>query len=317
MKNKRGFTLIELLVVIAIIAILAAILFPVFAKARRSARNAVCLSNTKQVALGMQMYANDYDETWALSCGMDARPCMTDANGQGYWNSFNDNFNSIDWPNLQAYLGGKVTVVNNGTTASPVLVALSSIAVARCPEDTGKGIWDKYVRYKSFRTVFSSYTQKGYFHGAVSSDSPKTPLDVSNGAVPVDEWPWSFTQAGITDVGTPETNRMKGGGLGSQARFTNVAKCNLFLDDDFYHVDPSDMVGINATPHGMVIAYQDGHVKLSSGVDYYCSTWSLAMDVPYAVIERNNQSTLMGIAATQCGDERMTVSSRWCPPGAW
>jgi prepilin-type N-terminal cleavage/methylation domain-containing protein/prepilin-type processing-associated H-X9-DG protein len=62
--RRRGFTLIELLVVIAIIAILAAILFPVFAQARDSARQSACLSNTKQVALAAMMYAQDYDETF-------------------------------------------------------------------------------------------------------------------------------------------------------------------------------------------------------------------------------------------------------------
>lgn len=60
---RKGFTLIELLVVIAIIAILAAILFPVFARAREKARQASCLSNLKQLGLGILMYAQDYDET--------------------------------------------------------------------------------------------------------------------------------------------------------------------------------------------------------------------------------------------------------------
>ncbi len=60
--RKRGFTLIELLVVIAIIAILAAILFPVFARAREKARQTSCLSNLKQWGIGAMMYAQDYDE---------------------------------------------------------------------------------------------------------------------------------------------------------------------------------------------------------------------------------------------------------------
>ena len=64
---KRGFTLIELLVVIAIIAILAAILFPVFARARENARRASCTSNLKQIGLGVLQYIQDYDENFPLA----------------------------------------------------------------------------------------------------------------------------------------------------------------------------------------------------------------------------------------------------------
>lgn len=65
--KRRGFTLIELLVVIAIIAILAAILFPVFAKAREKARQSSCLSNIKQLGLGILQYAQDYDERFPMA----------------------------------------------------------------------------------------------------------------------------------------------------------------------------------------------------------------------------------------------------------
>lgn len=61
--EKRGFTLIELLVVIAVIAILAALLFPVFARVREKARQTTCLSNLRQIATAILMYASDYDDT--------------------------------------------------------------------------------------------------------------------------------------------------------------------------------------------------------------------------------------------------------------
>src|SRR5579859_7650804 len=66
-KRMSGFTLIELLVVIAIIAILAAILFPVFAQAREKARQTGCLSNEKQIGLGILQYVQDYDEKYPQS----------------------------------------------------------------------------------------------------------------------------------------------------------------------------------------------------------------------------------------------------------
>ena len=67
--RKHGFTLIELLVVIAIIAILAAILFPVFAKAREKARQITCASNEKQIGLGILQYVQDFDETYPVNNG--------------------------------------------------------------------------------------------------------------------------------------------------------------------------------------------------------------------------------------------------------
>lgn len=99
MYKTKGFTLIELLVVIAIIAILAAILFPVFAKAREKARQSSCASNLKQIGLSITQYAQDYDE---MLPGQDANDGSI-AYGQGVaWTSIPA---AVTWiGQLQPYL---------------------------------------------------------------------------------------------------------------------------------------------------------------------------------------------------------------------
>lgn len=94
-KKKRGFTLIELLVVIAIIAILAAILFPVFARARENARRASCQSNLKQIGLAVLQYVQDYDERYPISTyGPGGGSSSNTAEPAGKY--------SVDWSNYIA-----------------------------------------------------------------------------------------------------------------------------------------------------------------------------------------------------------------------
>jgi prepilin-type N-terminal cleavage/methylation domain-containing protein/prepilin-type processing-associated H-X9-DG protein len=139
-STRRGFTLIELLVVIAIIAILAAILFPVFAKAREKARQTSCLSNLKQLGLGMMMYAQDYDEmTPAISMGSPTYfPTLTNpppdglayTAGYGWWNSwplaiypYVKNAQLYICPSKQAtYAGCSYGMPANAISASGVLI---------------------------------------------------------------------------------------------------------------------------------------------------------------------------------------------------
>jgi prepilin-type N-terminal cleavage/methylation domain-containing protein len=112
MNKKRAFTLIELLVVIAIIAILAAILFPVFAQAKLSAKKSASLSNIKQVTLANIMYENDYDDNFVIYTQnpYNTRCGQLNANGTPYANGgsrckiapYNVTYN---WPNLlQPYI---------------------------------------------------------------------------------------------------------------------------------------------------------------------------------------------------------------------
>lgn len=81
--SSKGFTLIELLIVIAIIAILAAILFPVFARAREMARRSACQSNLKQLGLGIAQYVQDYDEHYPSVS--DAQSVLLSTGALQYW----------------------------------------------------------------------------------------------------------------------------------------------------------------------------------------------------------------------------------------
>jgi prepilin-type N-terminal cleavage/methylation domain-containing protein/prepilin-type processing-associated H-X9-DG protein len=120
MRQRTGFTLIELLVVIAIIAILAAILFPVFAKAREKARQSQCLSNVKQLALAMQMYATDWEDCLPLRRytypSTPVPPCLSTTEGwEGCYNWMESIspyirnrglFRCPSWSTMQTYVVG-------------------------------------------------------------------------------------------------------------------------------------------------------------------------------------------------------------------
>lgn len=133
-SQRRGFTLIELLVVIAIIAILAAILFPVFAKARESGKQATCLSNLKQIGTGITLYEQDQEDRFPL--GID----FTDAaiGGLGGWKGA--------FPNSQYYVTRLARAtdpidgdIHGGYLEHVMRPYVRSEEVWRCPGDTGIG----------------------------------------------------------------------------------------------------------------------------------------------------------------------------------
>jgi len=163
-KTKKGFTLIELLVVIAIIAILAAILFPVFARARDKARQTTCLSNSKQIALGVLMYCDDYDEILpAAGCAMDLDlgVAAADVDWTDYGTGYDGNWG---WAHNVA-VGNLCQKVNYQLLILPYI---KTSKIFHCPNDpNGKDSSSYYAAAES-----------GWYSGAVTAVGG------------VNEWPW-------------------------------------------------------------------------------------------------------------------------------
>jgi len=122
MKAKSGFTLIELLVVIAIIAILAAILFPVFAQVREKARQTTCLSNEKQIGLGITQYVQDYDETFPHQKFYDGANASTWATWQTVINPYmksHDVYRCPDNPYNKVFVAGGAGTIDYPISYAP------------------------------------------------------------------------------------------------------------------------------------------------------------------------------------------------------
>ncbi|MFW6156487.1 MAG: DUF1559 domain-containing protein [Armatimonadota bacterium] len=167
MTTRRvGFTLIELLVVIAIIAILAAILFPVFARAREKARQASCLSNVKQLSLGFLMYAQDYDETLPPSHVTINEAPVVHPNGdeseRTHWASlifpYVNNIDVYNCPSTRravwdgSYTGQHAYGYNRHIGTNVFLGEMERPAefLLICDTDLIEGSWNTFVVYDSF-----------------------------------------------------------------------------------------------------------------------------------------------------------------------
>ena len=145
--SRHGFTLIELLVVIAIIAILAAILFPVFAQAKDSAKQIVCMSNMKQLGLAARMYQGDADDHWFPLVRYEPRDGFAD---QQVWIGY-DNNNGYD---TGQYVGNGSAPAVNPIRPGLIDTYLKNEGIKKCPKQPQE--WQLAVAHNGFHAGFDS-----------------------------------------------------------------------------------------------------------------------------------------------------------------
>jgi len=229
-RKHHGFTLIELLVVIAIISILAAILFPVFARARENARRASCMSNLKQIGLGVMMYVQDYDDRYPLNAWIPSVP-QTD-------NSMPGAKFTISLPSTTpACTGGKCV-----SWMDIIYPYIKSVQVFQCPS-------------QRISTVPSyGYSSGLSQHHWYQYDISKYPAGADSGRVPV-----TLAQVqrpaeifAIMDYNIQYAVYANPSDFGSAARSATPATALRVLP----HLD------------GGNVAYADGHVKWVNGAHY-------------------------------------------------
>jgi prepilin-type N-terminal cleavage/methylation domain-containing protein/prepilin-type processing-associated H-X9-DG protein len=138
---RRAFTLIELLVVIAIIAILAAIMFPVFTQAKRTAKQTVCIVHLRQIGMAMMMYTTDHDERWVPACNTSP---LAGFAPQQFWIGYDNNNSPLS--------GGFYGEVNAPATGAPrpgmIDPYMKSEKIKVCPEQPGN--WQMALAYNMF-----------------------------------------------------------------------------------------------------------------------------------------------------------------------
>jgi len=254
LKLDRAFTLIELLVVIAIIAILAAILFPVFAQAKKSAKQTQCVMHTKQVALALIMYSDEHDSNWAPV----ANATYT---GPGYvpqhpWIGY-DNRNG---GGFGQFYGDMTMPATRPPAPGKIDPYLKSHDVKACPERPGG--WQLAVAYN-------------YWHNCV----PEISCDISSpywnrnpkarfqeygpGAKLMDNRKGFVETRGVADGEIEEPSYT----IATWEHGVWAPVCTFLLQYDWFDAPPPDPQNILKTHFqflhrdGAVLAWCDGHTK--------------------------------------------------------
>lgn len=273
---KSAFTLIELLVVVAIIAILAAILFPVFGRARENARRSSCQSNLKQIGLAFEQYKNDYD-------GYIAPNTLGTATDTKYaWPTMTLPYTK----NVQIYVCPSVTSPANWKPADPNYIS-TSLGAARanyCQYTTNDGSGSQVPnRFLGPLTYMRNLILPNGWTTAGFTDGSKTGF-VAATATKVDSSPATFSlnEAAVADPAG--TIHIVDGMAGSNSATTSScggSASSWYIDeeirtDHFRHAE----TGKPSPRHfdGFNVLYGDGHVKWRRWGSTKANEWSIQAD---------------------------------------
>jgi prepilin-type N-terminal cleavage/methylation domain-containing protein/prepilin-type processing-associated H-X9-DG protein len=293
-NTRKGFTLIELLVVIAIIAILAAILFPVFAKAREKARQTSCASNMKQLALGFAMYVQDYDEKFPSG--------TVGANANG-------------------------TVDNTGW-ASQIFGEVKSTGVYKCPDDSTANVTDATSGQVAYPISYGANSNVGgsaslaqfiaasstvliFEVSGVNGDptNPISPSGVTGNGSPLADTAqaWPATPAAVDQGALTEGFTYTGAATGNAPSYTNITDGGTSQYETGYF--PYEPTAGGTTPNAFDPANSGGGLH-SGGANYAYTDSHVKWALPSAISAGASNST--GVS-TDPG----TVTALASNPAAW
>ena len=243
--TRKGFTLIELLVVIAIIAILAAILFPVFARARENARRSSCQSNEKQIALGFKQYTSDYDEkypvadaTWPTAINVYTKsvqilrcPSASSGAADAIDYLYNSNLSALKESKIDATA---LTVLSAEATRGAASSGTTATAGTRHFDGSNYSFVDGHVKWlKPTAISATAGTDSSFATGGTTTGAP-----AGN--------PFEFTTpSGIVTVAGAAFSRTSGnpGAIATQALGTTAATATTIGNESYNYI----VLGFNNT----------------------------------------------------------------------
>lgn len=230
-RSARGFTLVELLVVIAILAILAAILFPVFSNAKRAAKQTTCMMHMRQIGLGLQMYADDNDSTWAPvanatstgSTNAPQHPWIGYDNRNGYW--------------MGQFYGDMTKPAINPPAPGMIDPYLKSQAIKRCPEAPAS--WQMALAYNYWHNCKTPGQNCDVSRGNVPywSTNPKAEqAEYGPGGRDMDNSPGFVTTSGVNDSEIQEPSNT----IIAWEHAVWAPACTFLMIQNWYETPPKD-----------------------------------------------------------------------------